>query len=93
MAGPENPSQTEVAEILSQVLGSSVVAQQVSLDHWTVGATKAGLGAYQIETLVKMFRYYEQYHFEGNPNVLGWLLGRSPTTLRTFLTAQVKREN
>ena len=42
-------------------------------------------GSYQIEALVKMFRYYEQYGFWGNPRVLGWLLGRPPTTFAAFV--------
>lgn len=84
LAGPENPSQRAVAAMLSRAVGRPIEARQISIDDWTAGAKQAGLGAYQIETLVKMFRYYERYHFEGNPNVLGWLLGRPPTTLRAF---------
>ncbi|MCB0214961.1 MAG: nucleoside-diphosphate sugar epimerase, partial [Anaerolineae bacterium] len=89
LAGPENPSQREVATTLSTVLGQPVEAQQISIDTWTEGAKKAGLSLYQIETLVKMFHYYEHYHFEANANVLGWLLGRPPTTLKTFLEAHL----
>ena len=89
LAGPENLNQNEVAATLSAVLRQPVEAQQISIDAWTAGAKKAGLGAYQIETLVKMFRYYEQHHFEANDNVLGWLLERPPTTLRTFLEAHL----
>ena len=92
LAGPDNPSQSEVALLLSDLLGYPVKAEQISIDAWTEGAKKAGLGGYQIETLVKMFRYYEQYHFEGNANVLGWLLGRPPTTLRTFLETYISTE-
>ncbi|MCB0226561.1 MAG: NmrA family NAD(P)-binding protein [Anaerolineae bacterium] len=92
LAGSDNPSQSEVALLLSDLLGYPVKAEQISIDAWTEGAKKAGLGGYQIETLVKMFRYYEQYHFEGNANVLGWLLGRPPTTLRTFLETYISTE-
>ncbi|MCB0211097.1 MAG: NmrA family NAD(P)-binding protein [Anaerolineae bacterium] len=89
LAGPENPSQHEVAATLSAVLGQPIEAQQISIDAWTEGAKNAGLGTYQIETLIKMFRYYEHYNFEANANVLGWLLERPPTTLRTFLEAHL----
>ncbi len=85
LAGPETPTQTEVAAILSQTLGRSVKAEQTPLDEWTDGAKRAGLGNYQIETLVKMFRYYEKYCFWGNANVLGWLLKRPPTSFQTFV--------
>lgn len=92
LAGPENPSQNEVALLLSDLLGHPIDAEQITIEAWTEGAKKAGLGTYQIETLVKMFRYYERYNFEGNANVLGWLLGRPPTTLRTFLETYISTE-
>ena len=85
LAGPEALTQTEVAAILSQVLGRSVRAEQMPLAVWTQQAQAAGLGAYQVETLVKMFRYYEQYNFWGNPRVLGWLLNRPPKRFREFV--------
>lgn len=85
LAGPENPTQTDVAAALSQALAQPVTAEQISLEAWTAGARQSGLGDYQIETLVKMFRYYAQYHFWGSANVLQWLLNRPPATLQAFL--------
>jgi hypothetical protein len=32
-----------------------------------------------------MFTYYEKFGLIGNPHVLGWLLGRPPTALTTFV--------
>jgi hypothetical protein len=57
----------------------------VSLETWERRARESGLGDYQVETLVKMFRYYECYGFWGNPRVLSWLLGRPPTTFAAFV--------
>ena len=85
LAGSEVLTQTEVAIILSQVLDRPVQAEQIPIVDWTRQAQTAGLGAYQIETLVKMFRYYEQYNFWGNPRVLGWLLNRPPRQFRAFV--------
>lgn len=84
LAGPEALTQTEVAAILSQSLGHPVRAERIPLAGWTQQARAAGLGPYQVETLVKMFGYYEQYGFWGNPQVLGWLLKRPPTRFRAF---------
>ena len=84
LAGPTSPSQTEVAALLSEVLGRTVTPERVSPAAWRREAEQARLGEYQIETLLKMFRYYEQYHFLGNANVLRWLLGREPTVLKRF---------
>jgi uncharacterized protein YbjT (DUF2867 family) len=85
LAGTEVLSQVEVATILNQQLGRPVRAEAVSLETWERQARESGLGDYQVETLVKMFRYYERYGFWGNPRVLSWLLGRSPTTFAAFV--------
>jgi len=92
LAGAEVLTQTEVAAILSRGLGRRVRAQAVPLDVWEEGARKAGLGDYQVDTLVRMFGYYERHGFWGNPNVLGWLLGRSPTTFETFVERTVRQK-
>ena len=85
LAGTDVLSQVEVATILGQQLGRPVRAEAVSLETWERRARESGLGDYQVETLVKMFRYYERYGFWGNPRVLSWLLGRPPTTFAAFV--------
>jgi uncharacterized protein YbjT (DUF2867 family) len=85
LAGAEVLSQTEVAAILQQHLGRPVHAQTVSLLQWEQQARAAGLGDYQIQTLLQMFRYYDRHDFWGNPNVLSWLLGRPPGTFASFV--------
>lgn len=85
LAGPEVLTQTEVAAVLSQILGRDVRAEQMPIAVWTQQAHAAGLDADKIETLVKMFRYYEQYDFWGNPRVLGWLLNRPPRRFQAFI--------
>jgi uncharacterized protein YbjT (DUF2867 family) len=87
LAGLEVLTQTEVAAILSEVLGQPVRAEQVSITDWTREARAAGLDDHKVEMLVKMFRYYEQFNFWGNPRVLSWLLNRPPRRFRAFLEA------
>jgi uncharacterized protein YbjT (DUF2867 family) len=90
LVGAEVLTQTDVAAILSHGLGHTVRAQALPLDVWEEGARAAGLGDHQVKTLVRMFRYYEDFGFWGNPNVLGWLLGRPPTTFATFVERRVR---
>jgi uncharacterized protein YbjT (DUF2867 family) len=90
LAGAEALTQTDVARILSRVLGHMVRAELVPLGAWEEGARRAGLGDYQVATLLEMFRYYQRYDFWGNPNVLGWLLGRTPTTFMAFIERIVR---
>ena len=84
LASAEALSQIEVASALADSLGRPVCAKTVAVETWERRARASGLGSYQIETLVKMFRYYEEHGFWGNPRVLSWLLGRPPTTFVAF---------
>ncbi len=78
-------SQNEVAAALSQELQRPVEVSSVSLDQWAEKAHQAGLGAYQIETLLDMFTFYRQFGLQGNTRVLSWLLGRDPGSLQEFI--------
>lgn len=89
LCGPETLSQIEVAAILSEQLGRPVRAEAVSREDWQREARAAGLGDYAVETLLKMFRYYERHGFVGNSRVLGGLLGRPPTTFAAFVKRSV----
>jgi NAD(P)H dehydrogenase (quinone) len=85
LAGPEALTQTQVAEILSKHLKRSVRAEQITNEAWTLQARASGMGEYQIETLLKMFHYYDRNGFWGNPHTLTSLLGRAPTKFETFI--------
>lgn len=88
LAGPEPLSQTEIAAALAEALGRPVQARRVDWDEWQADARQRGMGDEAIETLLAMFRYYDRYGLVGNPNVLGWLLGRAPTTFTEFVGRQ-----
>jgi len=85
LAGTEPLSQTAIASILGRELGRGVQVDEISPEKWSREARHQGLGDYQVETLVNMFRYYDLFGLEGNPNVLSWLLGRLPTSLTEFI--------
>lgn len=85
LAGPDVLTQTDVARILTVRLGRPVRAEQISIDAWQENARAAGLGDYQVETVIKMFQYYERYGLGGNSKVLRWLLGRAPTRFEVFV--------
>lgn len=85
LAGPENLSQTEVAQILTSELGDEIHAVQESLDVWKARVQASGMGTYQVETLLKMFITYARNDFVGNSVLLEHLLGRKPTTFKEFV--------
>jgi uncharacterized protein YbjT (DUF2867 family) len=90
LAGPEALNQSDVADILGQRLGRSVRVVEISRDRWTDRARRLGLGAYQIDALVKMFAYYERFGFWGNPRVLTQLLGHPPTAFSGWVEKVVR---
>jgi NAD(P)H dehydrogenase (quinone) len=84
LVGTQAMTQAEVAAILSNQLGRPVIAEVLPVEAWERKARASGLGDDQVATLLKMFKYYENYGLAGNPHVLGWLLNRPPTSLEAF---------
>lgn len=92
LAGAEMLTQTEVAAILTQQLGHLVRAMSVPRQVWEQQARASGLPGDRVDLLLRMFRYYEQVGFWGNPRVLSWLLGRPPTPLAAFVDRTVEQQ-
>jgi uncharacterized protein YbjT (DUF2867 family) len=90
LAGTPPLTQADVAEILGRQLGRPVRAETRPVEAWRRDAGVAGVSGYAVETLVKMFGYYERYGLAGNPNVLGWLLGRPPVSLARFVERAIR---
>jgi NAD(P)H dehydrogenase (quinone) len=85
LVGTPPMSQTEVADVLSQWIGHLVQAECLPIDDWKRRARASGLDDYRIDTLVKMFEYYEKHGFGGSPIVLSWLLNRAATSFDDFI--------
>jgi NAD(P)H dehydrogenase (quinone) len=84
LVGTAPMSQIEIAETFGGALNKAVLAQAETIESWEQRAHSAGMGDYQLATLTKMFRAYGRDGLKGNPNVLGWLLKRPPTSLAAF---------
>ena len=82
LAGPANLSSEEIAQALADQLRQPVNAVQTPLESWEKSAS--GLPGDTIKALAAMFRYYDSHGLIGNGNVLGWLLGRRPTSMSHF---------
>ncbi len=91
LAGPEILTQTQVADILGKHVGRLVRAEQMAIKTWRQQARTSGMGRYQIETLAKMFEYYDRWGFCGNPRILRTLIGRNPTTFEAFLKRTIQQ--
>ena len=84
LAAPGSLSGLDIATGVGAVTGKLILARAIDKKDWEKNAKKSGLSAYAVDTLLKMFNYYEENEFVGNPNQLTWLLGREPTSFEEF---------
>jgi NAD(P)H dehydrogenase (quinone) len=85
LVGPECLSSNQMADQISVRLGRKIAAQTQPLEKWIEGAKKRGLDAYALETLSKMFAYYDRFGFAGSNQTLKHLLGQQPNSFGQFL--------
>ena len=81
LVGTPPLSQVEIAGAFGEALKKPVRAESETIESWDQRARAAGIDDYSRATLTKMFRAYARDGLKGNPNVLGWLLGRPPNSL------------
>ena len=85
LAGPQALSQLEVAHELSSALGITVEAIEQPRNEWHNNAETNRMDRYAIDTLMKMFEYYDKFGLVGNSNTLQHLLGCEPANFQQFL--------
>jgi uncharacterized protein YbjT (DUF2867 family) len=88
LVGTPPLSQIEIAGAFGRALGKIVRAEAETLEAWDQRAREGGIADDARQTLRKMFQSYARDGLKGNPNVLTWLLGRSPTSLDAW-TARI----
>jgi uncharacterized protein YbjT (DUF2867 family) len=89
LCGPDLLDQAEIAAALGHGLGKTVQPRIVPRRQWTAQAKAAGLGDYQVDTLLRMFDHYERFGMNGTPRVLEWLIGRPPASFSEFVARTV----
>ncbi len=85
LSGPEPLSQADAARQMSEVLGYPIQAIEQPRSEWKRIVQLVGMPEGQINTLLKMFEYYNNFGFVGNPSTMEHLLGHKPTTFKQFL--------
>jgi len=93
LSGPENLSQYDVAEQISEIIKQPVQAVEQSRQSWQQSALASGMQKQQIELLIKMFEYYDKFGLVGNSSVLEHLLGSKPTTFKHSITRIISSGN
>jgi NAD(P)H dehydrogenase (quinone) len=90
LAGPEPLSQFEVAKIIAEISGHPVEARIEDRTEWEKKMHAVNMNPFAVETLLKMFVYYEKNGLVGSPKVLEWLLERPARRFASFVESIVQ---
>src|SRR5271170_6912396 len=83
LVAPGRYTAYELGDIISRVLGRQIAVREIDADTYLkawVGDADPQQVTHQVRVLRAITARYSSHDFVGNPNVLTWLLGRSPTT-------------
>jgi uncharacterized protein YbjT (DUF2867 family) len=76
----------ELAEVIAAESGRPVKAEQIPIPVGpSVASQSSEAEDYRLDAMRRLFDHYARYGITGNPNVLGWLLGRRPTGFREYV--------
>ncbi len=81
----------DLGEIISRVLARPITVREIDADTYLkawIGDSDPAEATHQIRVLRAISTRYSSHDFVGNPNVLTWLLGRSPTSFADYVRRQ-----
>jgi uncharacterized protein YbjT (DUF2867 family) len=90
LASPGRYTAYELADIIASVVGKPITAGEIDVDTFAArmfGNPDPGEREYLLRAMHAISARYSSNDFVGNPNVLTWLLGRTPTTWEQFVRA------
>lgn len=88
LVGPDFLSPSELATQYNEVTGENAIAKRVNLDEFLDNA--GFMNVYSRDAMTHLANTYSKWGLAGNPNVLGWLLERKPTTFKQYIAAKIK---
>ena len=91
LVAPGRYTAYELGDIISRVLGRQIAVREIDADTYLkawVGDADPRQVTHQVRVLRSITARYSSHDFVGNPNVLTWLLGRSPTTFEAYVRNQ-----
>jgi uncharacterized protein YbjT (DUF2867 family) len=75
----------DMEAVFSKVAGREVTSAFITDDAF-IGQMKIDKDSYQAQTLLTMFRHYNEHSFRGNNMMLSQILRREPNTLQQFIS-------
>ncbi|MFJ5778924.1 SDR family oxidoreductase [Streptomyces sp. NPDC093094] len=90
LSGSDYVTGHEIADVLAELSGRPVVAEVQELsDLVSPERRRLAEAEFPYDIMYRLFGHYSRYGITGNPNVLTWLLGRPPTTLREYVRREL----
>lgn len=92
LVGPGRFTAHDIGRVLSGVLGREVRVERLDLAAFVrarFGGADPDTLAHQLRMSAAIEARYSAHDFLGNPNVLGWLLGRPPTSFEAFVRKEL----
>ncbi|MEV0845962.1 NmrA family NAD(P)-binding protein [Streptomyces sp. NPDC049954] len=81
----------EIAAVIGEVAGRTITTQLLPISDFASGdRQRKEEDEFPYDAMYRLWGHYSRYGITGNPNVLGWLLGRPPTTLREYVTRELR---
>ncbi len=90
LAGSQKLSSADMARIAGDAFSVGAMAVEQRVEDWQAIARANKLDEYAIDTLSKMFAYYDKHGFAASSFTLEALLGRSPTSFEEFLRRELQ---
>ena len=95
ICGADVLSGNEIAHMVSEQAGKPIAARRIPFDEFVKFISShvppgVEFPEYSIYAFERLFNYYSRYGIQGNPNVLTWLLGRKPTTMKEYIARCLK---
>lgn len=90
LCGPENLSADDMIRAIEKTIGNNVDFKYISDDELRNTMSSGNVSEYSIDTLLKMFRHYNNMDFCGSPFITGAILNRRPVSFSEFLIRELR---
>lgn len=90
LCGPENLSASEMLSAMEKVIGYTIELKYITDDVFRESMSERNASAYSIETLLKMFKHYNNGDFCGSAFTVSAILRKTPVTFIEFLNSELK---
>ncbi|GAA3290295.1 SDR family oxidoreductase [Streptomyces cinereospinus] len=91
LCGSDYVNGHEIAAVIAEVSGRPITTELQPISDFASSERQTREeDEFPYDAMYRLWGHYSRYGITGNPNVLGWLLGRPPTTLREYVVRELE---